>query len=255
MAQSNKDFYKISAIVDQFLIDNDLPNNFFPKGLSWALRGLREIRLDSFQEVKSVVLPVTERKTVILPNDYCDWCKIGIQYGQYIITLGVNDELTTLARTNSSTSVAGLLSQHMPNGLNFDQYEGYYSYGGNNSTFWMGGGLPSKGYFKVFDDGNCRQLLMDYDYGFEDVLLEYITDGLDPCGDTVIHPYEVDFIIKYIDELFERKNNPKATNWSKNEASKDVFWAEKKLRARRNKITPQDILNITRQEARMTPHL
>lgn len=257
MKQSNRDFYKVSAIVDQFLIDNDLPNGFFPKALSWALRGLREIKLDVCGDVKTELLDVTERKTVVLPDDFVDWVKVGIRAGQYVIVVGVNSDLNTLPRTASSPSIAGLMSQHMPNGIDFSQYQGYDFYNFNDGPLYgVGQGLPSKGYFKYHDDGNCKQLLMDYDFGISQVYLEYITDGLSSCGgDTVVNPYLFDYCLKFIQCQYELRNNPKATNWSKSEAERDVFWAEKKVRARNNRITPQDILNITRQEARLTPHL
>jgi hypothetical protein len=257
MKQSNRDFYKVSAIVDQFLIDNDLPNGFFPKALSWVLRGLREIKLDTVGDVKTVLLNVTDRKTANLPDNFVDWTKVGVRVGQYVVVLGVNDDLNTLPRTSSSPSVAGLMSQHMPNGIDFSQYQGYDFYNFSEGPLYgIGQGLPSKGYFKVHDNGTCKELLIDYDYSFSTIYLEYITDGLSDCGgDTVVSPYLFDYLVKFCDMMYEKKNNPKATNWSKSEAERDVYWAEKRLRARNNKITPQDILNITRQEARLTPHL
>jgi hypothetical protein len=96
---------------------------------------------------------------------------------------------------------------------------------------------------------------MDYDYAFSQVYVEYITDGLEPCGETMVHPYLYDYVFKFMEMRYEKKNNPKATNFSIDSAEKDVFWAEKRIRARRNKLTPQNLLNITRQEARLTSHL
>jgi hypothetical protein len=258
MSTSGKtnDYYKLGSVVDQWIIDNSLHNGWFAKGLSWAKYGLRELRLDCAQDVKTVLLDVTDRKTAKLPDGFVKYTKIGAPLGQYVLTLSLNDELNTLPRTTSSQSVAGLLSQHLPNGLNFGQYEGYTFFNFNGgSLFGIGGGLPSKGYFKVHNNGTCKELLLDYDYSLPQVYVEYITDGLDPCTETIVHPFEVDYIIKFCDLKYEKKNNPKATNYSINEAERDLFWAEKKVRARNNPLTPQDVINISRAEIRLTPHI
>lgn len=253
---SNSKYYQISSIVDQFLINNDLSNGWFPKALSWALYALRNIKLDVWQDVKTDLLPVTERKTVVLPDGFVDWCKVAVQSGQYAITLGVNEALTSLDRTAQSKSVLGLLSQQLPNGIDFSNYGGFqfYNYGGS-TFFGIGTGLPSKGYFKVVDHGTCKELLMDYDYGIKEVYLEYITDGLEPCAQSVINPYFYDYILKYIEAQYEKKNNPKATQTSIFNAEQDAYFALKDIRARRNNLDPQTLLNITRQQTRLTPHM
>lgn len=255
MSAKNTDFNKLSAIVDQFLIENDLHDGFFPKYLAVACRGLREIRLDVAQDVKTVLLDVTDRKTVKLPEDFVDWVKVGAPYGQYALPIGLNDELNGIKRTTTSPQVRGLASQHIPNGITQESYTFFNYNGGSVTGCFIGGSLPSKGYFKLFDDGNCRELLMDYDYNLSQVYLEYITDGLDPCGETILNPYLYDYTFKFMEAVFEKKNNPKATAYSITEAERNVYWAEKKLRARKNNLDPQTILNLSRQETRLTPHL
>jgi len=249
----DQNWYKLSAVVDHWLLDNSLGDGWFPLALVRAKAGLREIRLDIFQEVKTALYDVTDRKTVKLPINFVDWVIIAAPKGQYAQTLGVNTELKLTPRTTTDQTIRGLLSQHMPNGVNSNGYMLMNFDGG--TLFSWGQGLPSKGYWKISDTGECKELLLDYDYSLTQVYVESITDGLEPCGETMIHPYEFDYLQKYLDMKFEKKNNPKASLGSKDEADRDVFWAEKKLRARRNPIGPQDVLNVSRQEARLTPHL
>lgn len=253
---SSSDFNKLSAIVDQFLIENDLHDGFFPKALAWACRGLREIKLDTWQDIKTVLLDVTDRKTAKLPQDFVDYTKIGAPFGQYVLTLGLNEELKTTNRQTTDQTVRGLLSQHLPNGLNFGNYDGYNFFNFNGlSLFGIGGGLPSKGYWKIHDTGECKELLLDYDYSLSQVYVEYITDGFDPCGETIVHPYLYDYVFKFMEFRYEKKNNPKATENSIDRAERDVFWAEKRIRARRNNLNPQTVINISRAEIRLTPHI
>lgn len=226
------------------------------KSLSWALWGLRELKLDSFNDVKTVLLPVTDRKTVTLPPGFVDWAKVGVQRGQYVVTLAVNDDLNTLPRTTSSEVVTGLLSQNLPNGLNFANYSGgvFSNYGGSSFPS-LTDGLPSKGHFKVHNTGTCMELLIDYDFAFDKVYLEYITDGFDPCGETILHPYYIDYILKYIEAKYEENNNPNRTESSIYRKWEDVHWAEKKARSRKNDLDPRTLLTISRAQTRLTPKM
>ncbi len=250
-------FYKVSALVDDFIDDNDLTEHWFNKCLKWAIRGLEEIHLDVWQDVKTCVLDVTPTRTVILPGDFIDWVKVGVPYGQYCITLGVNESLRSDARQPNRNDLArGLFSQSLPNGIDFNNYGGYYFFNYNGASVWgIGGGLPSKGFFKVSDKGTCKELLMDYTYGSNTVYLEYITSGFDPCGETVVHPYLKDYLLKYLEFKYEEKNNPKATESSIFRKGSDLHFAEVKVRARNNPLTPKEMLNISRANTRLTPKI
>lgn len=249
-------YYFLGLIVDDFLDDNNLHNSFFAKAFKWAQRAVRNIRLDVFQHPKTVLLDVTERRTIVLPDGYVDWTKVAAKRGQYAVTLAVNDDMTINERHIGDDVVKGLLSQNMPNGIDFSQYGGYtfFNYNGVNMPC-IGGGLQSKGHFKFVDNGACKEIFLDYDYSLKQVYLEYITDGLSPCKETVVHPYEYDYILAFMEEMYAKKNDPKATNYSKEEAGRDVFFAERKMRGRFNNLDPKTLITISRSEARLTPKL
>lgn len=249
----NTQYYKLASVVDHWLIENDLGSGWFAKGLVWAIRGLREVKLDTWQDVLTELFPVTERNTVILPPSFVDWVKIGTPYGQYAKTMSINDDLNLLDRSPNDSVVSGLLEQNLPNGIDVGAYQGYNFSNYNGSCFFgIGGGFITKGHFKVHDDGQCKKLLMDYDYPFDNVYVEYITDGFNPCGETVISPYLYDYIIKYMDLRYEEKNNPKATESSIYRKGRDVFQAERRIRARRNNLDPKTLLDLTRKETTLT---
>lgn len=255
MSENKTKYYRLSACVDDFLDEKDLHNSFYQKSLKWAIKAVKEIRFDIFQQPITKILPVTERKTVVLPDDFVDWLKVGVKKGQYVITLAVNAELAESERHVGDTTVLGLLSQNMPNGTDFSRYGGYLFNNFNGTSFLgCGGGLPSKGYFKVVDNGNCKEIILDYDYSFPQVYLEYISDGI-ACGETIIHPYEYDYIFKYMESRYERNNNPKATNYTKETADRDLFDEGLKLRARYNDLDPKTLITLSRSEARMTTKL
>ncbi len=250
-------YNKVSAIVDHMMFLNTISDQWFQWCLEVALWKLRELRLDIFQDVKSELFPVTDRKTVVLPPGFVDWVKVGTKIGQYLVTVGVNDKLNTLSRdANSNDFVAGLFSQNLPNGLNFDSYGGYYflNYNGG-SVASVGTGFVTKGTFKVHDYGITKEILLDYDYPFENLLVEFITDGFDPCGETVVNPYFADYLNKGMEAEWEEKKNPNRTEASIRRKALDFVDAEKKVRARKNDLDPQTILNISRAQTRFTPHI
>lgn len=251
-------YNKVSSVVDHFTLKKGLSTaHWFPWALTMGLWHLRELRLDTWQEPITLELPVTDRNTVVLPVNYVDWVKIGVRVGQYVVTLAANDELNTLNRTaNDGNIVHGLLSQNLPNGLGFGNYSGLTFYNFNGGSFnGIGLGLPSKGTFKVVDHGSSKEILLDYDYPYTSVYLEHITDGFDPCGETVLSPYLCDFFLKAMESAYEDEKNPAATEASKDRKARELRDAIRVVRARRNDITPKTLLTMSRAEVRFTPHI
>jgi hypothetical protein len=251
------DYNKISAIVDHFLIKKGQTEHYFNWVLAMVLWYLRELRLDSAQDIKTELLPVTDRKTVILPLNCVDVILTAVKVGQYAVTLGVNDKLTLLDRQpNSADFVHGLLSQNLPNGLNFNAYSGFnmFNYNGGSISSY-GGGFAAKGTFRIHDNGTCKEILLDYDYPYTEVYVEYITDGFDPCGETVVNPYLADYCLKAAELAWEEEKNPNSTENSIFRKGQDLHYAEKKVRARKNDLDPQTLLNISRQQTRFTPKI
>lgn len=248
---SPNDWYKVSALVDDWVDDHDL-HNFWHKALKWAIRGLEEVRLNYAGDVKTCLLTVSDRKTVTLPDDFVDWVKVGAAVGQYCITLGVNDDLRLTTRTADAQTV-NLLSQNPPNGIEFSNYDGFYFFNYDGAQiFGIGAGISSKGFFRVYDNGTCKELLLDYDFGCSQVYIEYITNGFDPCGESVISPYLKQYLFAYLDEIYERRNNPKATNYTKEAAEQRLGNAIVILRANRSNLTPQVMLNLGRKGFKLT---
>lgn len=235
MSADNQQYYKLASVVDNFLIENDLGSGWFAKGLVWAIRGLRELSLDSFQDAKTALLDVTDRNSVVLPPGFVDWAVVS-SYGSRPITLAVNGDISLIPPF-----------EEIMDAQRATREQGYYlaNFEGGR-IFSYGAGSYTRGNFKVHDNGDCKMLLMDCPR-YSRIYLEYITDGFDPCGETIIHPYIYDYLMKYMESQYEDKNNPKATESSKYRKGEDLFYAEKRVRARRNNLDPQTLLNMTRQ--------
>lgn len=247
----------MGAIVDHVLFKKTLHESWWQWMLEMGLWHLRELKLDTWQDVKTELLAVTDRKTVILPDDFIDWVIVGIPVGQYAVSLGLNTQLKLTDRTTSDSTVAGLLSQNLPSGLDFAAYGGYYLSNFRGSSIpCVGSGLNiNKGSFRVLENKTYKELLLDYDFNQTHVYLEYITDGFEPCGETILHPYFCDYVKKGMEFSWEEEKNPSRTEASIDRKAKDLRDAWRLVRARKNNLDPQTIINLTRQQTRFTPHI
>jgi len=250
-------YNKVASIVEQWLLDNDLTPHWFAKYLSQAIRSLEEINLDVTGKPRACILPVSATKSVILPTDYEDYIIVGIPRGQYFIPLSINASLRADKRAANRTDVInGLLEQHLPNGIDVRSYTGYYFFNIGGASLGLDtGGLPSKGTFRIEDNGECKMILLDYDYAGTELYLEYITDGFDPCGETIVPAYLKSYVIAWMEEFYERKNNPKATEASKTRAEVRLSAARRDVRARYNNLTPATMLAEQRANTRLTPRM
>lgn len=231
MSADNTKLYKLSSVVDNFLIENDLSNSWFNKSLVWAMRGIREISLDTFQQAQSDHFPITNTNTVILPPGFVDFVIISGYNNGRCDTWCVQSDLDLLPRALGPTASQDGFSE-----------VGYWLQGCN--VFSYGKPIYTRDRFKVVDTGGVKILKMDISTRVPEIYLEWVGDGINLCGETIIHPYVYDYLIKYIEEQYEDKNNPKATEASKLRKQQDRYFAEKRLRARTSNLDFNTLVNI-----------
>lgn len=254
----NNEFYKVSNIVHEWCTDNDLGTQWYPKMLSLALKGLRELSLHHWQEPISVLLTVDARRNAILPENYVKWTKVGLKIGQYLKTLAVNGEMHHLVRSDSESTIESLPLYNMPNGINSADYGGYSFFNYNGSTiFGIGGGLPSKGHFDVVKRGDTTyEMAFDYDVAEgSEIIMEYISDGFNPSGESVVNAFCHKYMIRTMDFAYEEKFNPTRTEASIERMGRNLWDATVLVRASNNNLSPQTMLTLGRRETRLTPKI
>jgi len=247
-------YFKVGSIVDQVCIDLELPTDkYFNKFLSWALFGIVDLKMDMANDVITVKLPISDVNTVTLPENYVDWVKMGVQDGQYVRTFCVNEDLSTQDRTlgepEFSRSVApGWLPSGIDIGYEFCNYNGA-------SLIAIGGGMPNTGQFKVVGrPGNNYEILLDAGMAGQDLYVEYIGLGIDPCGETILNPMLGQWCRSLIHHNYELFKSPAQRSESAiNRTGRELFHQEQKVRGRTNKLDPKTMLMITRKSYRLTP--
>lgn len=257
------DYNSISNIVNEWIADNELSEKWFQKMLSFALKGLRHVSIHSWQEPYSVWLTVDDKYTATLPENYVKWTKVGLKVGQYIKVLALNGEMHHLQRSADDDVVSSLPLYLMPNGVDFGNYTGYnfMNINGTGSTLpGLGSGfrgLPSKGHFNVVQRGDTTwELTFDYDVRIgSDIIVEYISDGFNPNGESIVNPILANYIHAVLDFKYEEKYNPRRNEASINRMGRNLWDQEKLVRAAKNDLDPKTMITITRRDVRFSPKI
>lgn len=245
-------YFAVMACVEQVCIDLDLPvSHFGNRFLSWALRGLVEVKLDVSNEVKEVRLPISDVCTCQLPGDYVDWCIVGIPFGQYIKTLSYNERLSIIPRTTENWNPSESFPPGwLPDGVGVETYGGFqFSNHGGRALLAFGTGLPHRGHYKIANG----QIFLDAGIPASEISLVYIGLGISCCGETILHPYYYEYTRQYMH--FQWAQWGKRLDRSEAEIQRlgrEVWHQEQKVRGRVFQITPTDLLTTARKSYRLT---
>jgi len=131
-----------------------------------ALQGLRELKFDAEQEVKTTTMTVDSTTLqVTLPTDYVKLLRIGYRSSDdEIIPLGYKSNLALDATVTAEVS-----------DNNFDENNPYY-HTDIGKKFGVGGGQNTLGYYRV--NRNDNTINFSSDVSGKTVFMEYISDGL-----------------------------------------------------------------------------
>lgn len=141
-----------------------------------GLRCMTTLTFDVMGQTITVRLPKLPNQTVPLPPDLISWTKIGLvdDNGQ-INTLKINNALTTF-RDNNPNRLQDLtpdINNSIGNIALVPYYSNYYYGGGCFQLYGVGNGVITYGDCKV-DEAN-RVILLDPEFKYDDILLEYLS--------------------------------------------------------------------------------
>jgi hypothetical protein len=132
-----------------------------------------ELGIDFFYQIKSVKLPVASNKTVVLPEDYINYTKVGVLNGNgEVMPLGYNTKLTTYADLmpeRLSKVQDGSLQSYYRFGEPI--WYNYWNGSGFGNLYGVPSGAPYLGSFKV--DATNGVIVLDPGFPESYVILEY----------------------------------------------------------------------------------
>lgn len=174
MSNTHQQYASLDTVINLYLDRSEQSIHKYYKCWQLAFSGMEELGLDFFYQIKSVKLPVNSNLTVSLPDDYLNYTKVGILNNRgEIIPMGYNSNLTTFAdlqpnrleKTQDST-IADIIQFNTPIWYN------YWNNGAFSTLYGIPSGSPFVGSFKV--DNHNGVILLNENYGFEYVMLEYV---------------------------------------------------------------------------------
>lgn len=165
-------YIPIEQVVQQYINEAHLTDAAFERLWHIAVRGLEEMSYSFAAEPITRKLSVLPNKTVELPGDYVDWCKLGVvnEDGE-VASLRVNSNMSRYAATNADrvTNNAAVYDRMTVE----DYFFRNYNYDGTYVTLYgVEPGLAFVGECNVLNDEGI--IMLNTDYAYDHVLLEYI---------------------------------------------------------------------------------
>jgi len=240
----------LDKIVRSALSDRGYTMHWYLQFLSYAVNGLRELNFDVLQNIKSVRLPINSYKAATLPIDYVDYVRVGNEVGQYIYPWSEKDD--SFNRLNKFDSQGNKISYgdvEATNGVLPNNWEGFwYTNYINDKGEHLGRIFNNRpGYRESFVIIRERgEIQLDVSYTGNEIVMDYISDGMLLTASNAIHPYAIEAIKAYI--FWKQKENGRHFNITERQLAKDEFYNQLRvLKGRMNNMDTGDIIRSVRE--------
>ncbi len=225
-------YISLDEAINGYLSETEQSMHKFFKLWQLAYRGMAQMGLQIFFEVKSVKLSINANQTVTLPADFQNYTKVGVLNGLgEIVNLHFNDKLTYFGDTwnnRSSVTIDNTLYQYYqwqsPCFYNYWNGWGYQNFYGVPS-----GGVPA-GYFNLDRTNNILLLGEGYTNIFTYVMLEYISTPSPENGQYYVPQIFLEAIIAWL-AWKDTGLKGAATRWgiANQAAKKHEFYNQRRL--------------------------
>ena len=175
MSYQHLPYISLDSVVKDYMNEAEQSNHKYFKLWHIAFRGLEDLGLDFFYQIKAVKRPINSNLTVTIPADYIQWTKVGLLNSRgEIIPLYYNDKLTTYAdllpdRIEKTQDDSLLCAGGW--GVNtWCNYWNGYSY---TNIYGVPSGQPFVGSFKI--DTVNGVILLNEHYNHDYLMLEYVS--------------------------------------------------------------------------------
>jgi hypothetical protein len=211
-------FVSVDSIVRNVLSDDGNTLHLYSQYLNYALRGVRALTINCAATLKTALLTVNAYGAVTIPRDLVNYTKIGVCGADgNIRVLGLNENICLVEQLNDCgeperRNITGDVRDNNPEfGYFFYNYRRDKTVVG--SLFGHGGGYNRKGHYKV--DMERGEIAFASDMTDTYCVLEYITNGIEDAGQTMINELALEALIAWI-------------NWKKVLPKRNISIGEKK---------------------------
>lgn len=206
MKGNSKTYKTLTQIVSEALMDTQESDVKKEQYMRYALKYFDEINFKKGVDIKTVSLKMKPWKAIELPNDCIDWITVGIQCGEDIKTF-VKDTYSVALLHEKDESGVKKPNKPCPD---------YYAI--SDWPVWDDATVPLYNLTSSGEDPGRLFGLMVKDNGLgyltenknkdsceiqfrgdipanSNIYLQYMSSGINPCGETLVHPYFKEYII------------------------------------------------------------
>ena len=233
----------LDAVVRNFLLKRQYTLHWYLQFIVYAKDCLRQLNEDDLLCINTKLLPVNDYNAVDLPSDYLDYTLVGVKVGQNVKPLVETNKINRMINRNSDLEpIKYSESESNPNNeVNYGALYPFYwhtvywnSYGEPTGRMFGAGAGVQDDVFSVFPERN--QIQLTENMTVDNIVLEYISDGMNADAATRITPYAYDTIDAYI--MYQMKCNTRTYSAGEAEYAKQDYIDQRKiLRARMNPMT------------------
>ncbi len=272
----SRNYIPLNQVINDFVItldtDDYVSNAPDTTIRSFALRGIREMGFDMLKAIRSLKLPVGTNNTVVLPDDYVDWSKVGV-VGQdgLVYVLGENKNINMsqtystdsdgdnfdadgddlFDRTDSkgaTDSGSPASSSSIADGMNSYIFRNFVLDNNQGRLYGLGGG-NYYGEFRVNLDQNRIELKSNS--SISELVIEYVADEARSSNPRV-HVYAEEALRCFVYyKMVERKASVPANE--KARARQEYYNERRKANARMKSFTKEELLKTIRKNYKQAP--
>lgn len=238
----------LDSICRNFILKRGYTIHYYMQFLIYAAECLRELSMDDLKSINTKLLPVNDQNAVNLPSDYLDYITVGVKVGQNVKPLVETSKINPMVNRNDDLEPIRY-DEEQTNAANDVYYGALYPFYWH-STMWneygeptgrlygMGAGVQDD-VFSVFPERN--QIQLTELISLDNIVLIYISDGMNADAATRITPYAYNTISAYI--MYQMKLHSRTYSRGEAEMEKQEYIDQRKiLRARLSDLTMEKVI-------------
>jgi hypothetical protein len=195
--------YTLGSVVREALVDaGETTMIKYAKWYMWAERIYRQFNLTTSPKIDIVTLKMTPYNAILLPNKCVSLLKVGIQRGDKVFQFSKSPDIALKQKVadDGHKIKNKFVSLQKPNGTNPSLYSpmiGSYGYGRGYGFGVAWNLMQSRPTYRFDEASNTIQFDSSVSID-QEIYIEYMTDGLDVCDETLISPKATETIRTYI---------------------------------------------------------
>jgi len=250
----------LDKIVRNVLLRKGYPIHYYMQALLYSKDCLRQLVEDDLQIVNTQIMPVDQTTNMIdIPSDYLDYIVVGLPVGQSVKPLVESDSLNelnnydsnfqpTTYRSTTANSNGSTNALYGPYGFTQWFVTHYNNFGENTGRF--AGGIAYNDTFKIIKKLN--KIKINEALSVTNIVIVYISDGMNSNTATLITPYAQDCIEAYI--LWQFKEQNRTYGLGERKVAEDEYINQRRiLRARLSDVNMQVLKRIVHRNSIASP--